>query len=393
MDTLEEGLAEPIDLGATLTRHQWEALRRRFNLADGHSRQAQSSDQMALLDDLPRIFKECVEIDQEEVEGEFFDAFFGIGGQHTVAELPRPSLHYSASVTIAVAAAHLRQLGGVTLVIHPTFDNIPALFSHHGVQMRPIAFDEVLSLRSFPADVRALMLVVPNNPTGESVDAEQLDKIARLCAAHDVDLVIDFSFRFASDLCTWDQYAVLREAGVRFLCIEDTGKTWPVLDLKVGIAVYSEDAVASVQGITEDYILNVSPFLLRLLTEYIRSDPGRSWRAIAKENRAALEMALAGSEAVVEDEGSAATIAWVKLGEDWDSDEFCRWANGEGVAVCPGGPFFWDDPETGRRFVRVALLRPEPYFADAVSDLRHLMDDYAARIADGGDGAVPANAR
>jgi len=274
----------------------------------------------------------------------------------------------------------------VTFVIHPTFDNIPALLSRCGAPMRPIEFSDVVELESFSDDVAALLLVLPNNPTGDCVGPAELDRIARLCAASDVDLVIDFSFRFASELCDWDQYEVLQASGVRFLCIEDTGKTWPVLDLKVGITVGSAGLADSVQEISEDYILNVSPFLLRLLTRYIESDPQRSWRTIARGNRKALETALAGSGALLEPERGASTIAWVNLGENWDSDEFCRWANGEGIAVCPGGPFFWDAPELGRPYIRVALLRPRHYFAEAATGLRTLIEAFESRGAAGAVG-------
>jgi aspartate/methionine/tyrosine aminotransferase len=378
-----------LDAGATLTRHQWEALRRNFNLADGHSRQSQSRKQMELLRSLPAFFEESIEADQEAVEAQFFDAFFGIAGQATVFDLPRPNLHYSASVSIAIAAAHLRALGGTVMCIHPTFDNIPALLARHGVPTQPIDFDDLLALDAVPDGVSALVLVLPNNPTGDCLDRDGLMRVARLCAKHDIDLVIDFSFRFASNLCTWDQYAVLAASEARFVCIEDTGKTWPVLDLKVGMTVSSPAVADKVQEITEDYILNVSPFLLRLLTTYIESDPERSWLGIARENREALEAALAGSGAVVGSERGAETIAWVDLGPAGDSDEFCRWANGEGVAVCPGGPFFWDSPEKGSRYIRVALLRPKRYFAEAVALLRALLDSYSASLP--GQGATGLN--
>lgn len=370
--------AERIDPGATLTRHQWEGLRRDFNLADGHSRQSQSQEQLAFLQDLPALFRDCIDADQEVEEAQFTDAFFEMAGQSSISALPPPSFHYSASVSIAIAAAHLRALGGVVLVVHPTFDNIPALLSRHGVPIRPISFRDVNDLTTFPSDVKALVLVIPNNPTGESMNARQLDRIARACANQQVELVIDFSFRFASNLCDWDQYAVLQGSEVRFLCIEDTGKTWPVLDLKVGLVISSTAIISSVRAITEDYILNVSPFLLRLLTEYIKSDPKRSWRAIAHANKESLIAALEGSRASVRGGGAAETIAWVDLGEGSDSDEFCRWANGSGVAVCPGGPFYWDQPEIGQEFIRVALLRPREYFENAVRQLRMLIDSYAS---------------
>jgi aspartate/methionine/tyrosine aminotransferase len=149
-----------------------------------------------------------------------------------------------------------------------------------------------------------------------------------------------------------------------------------VLDLKVGMVVSCAELHPGIREITEDYLLNVSPFLLKLLTEYIRSDPDRSWLAIADRNRSALEAALDGSGAKVLDERAARSIAWVELSEGVDSDEFCRWASENGVAMCPGGPFFWDRPEEGQGYIRIALLRPHSYFEEAARHLRQLMDSF-----------------
>jgi aspartate/methionine/tyrosine aminotransferase len=337
--------------------------------------------QEQLLRNLPRWYLECETASQQAVEEEFTEAFFEIAGQPS-AHAACLSLHYSASVSIAVTAKQLRDRGGRVLVMHPTFDNIPALLSHYHVPMSPISVAEVAALdRELPGDVSALFLVVPNNPTGESIDPDALRRVAQRCAREGVLLLIDFRFRFLSELHAWDQYEVLLDSGVDFLCVEDTGKTWPMLDMKVGMLVASPSLRTPVREITEDYLLNVSPFVLKLLTEYIRSDPERSWLEIVDANRARLREALLDTGAELVDARAAQSIAWVRLPDGWDGDDFCRWTSDRGVALCPGGPFYWHEPERGAGFVRIALLRPTHYFAAAAAHLSALMEVYASTEA------------
>ena len=70
------------------------------------------------------------------------------------------------------------------------------------------------------------------------------------------------------------------------------------------------------------------------------------------------------------------------LPESWDGDHLCRWLSGRGISLCPGGPFFWFDPDMGRGFVRIALMREEAYFADAAVRLRELLQEYDAGPAE-----------
>jgi aspartate/methionine/tyrosine aminotransferase len=84
----------------------------------------------------------------------------------------------------------------------------------------------------------------------------------------------------------------------------------------------------------------------------------------------------AGVGATVDD--SALSVGWVALPEGWDSDDLARWLSDRGLSVCPGKQFYWADEEAGRSFVRVALLRPLPYFAAAAARLSELMGDYGA---------------
>ena len=83
-------------------------------------------------------------------------------------------------------------------------------------------------------------------------------------------LVVDFCFRFyAAELPRWSQYELLQRSGVSFITIEDTGKTWATLDMKIGMLVCSDDLHDEFYHRHDDLLLNVSPFHLALLTEFI----------------------------------------------------------------------------------------------------------------------------
>jgi len=114
-------------------------------------------------------------------------------------------------------------------------------------------------------------LVCPNNPTGQELTREQVAKVVELCQKKHLLLIIDFSFRFLSDFRKWDQYELLLKSGIEFVCLEDTGKTWPTMELKIGILMASEGIYASLEVITDDMLLNVSPIIFLLLTKYIEA--------------------------------------------------------------------------------------------------------------------------
>lgn len=77
---------------------------------------------------------------------------------------------------------HLTHLESVTAV--------PYDLEYHGRwEINLASVEHGLSKRT-----RALLVVSPNNPTGNYVDAETLDALARLCTAHDVAIVSDEVF-------------------------------------------------------------------------------------------------------------------------------------------------------------------------------------------------------
>lgn len=164
-----------------------------------------------------------------------------------------------------------------------------------------------------------------------------------------------------------------------YVGIEDTGKTWPSLDLKLGSLVVSSDLHEPLQSVTDDLLLNVSPFIFALLARYIDADTDTNWVCVSEANRAALIEVLEGTQVEMMPSPCPIGVAWVRLPKDWSSSELCDWLADEGISVLPGSPFFWHAPEAGQRFVRIALMRPLTEFRSAVAAFADAVSRYAPR--------------
>jgi aspartate/methionine/tyrosine aminotransferase len=367
-----------LDREATLTRRQWVGLETRFNLADGHSRQALSAAHERVIDGLPALYRAAGADEQSRIQARFSDSFAARAGQASWAHLPAPLFHYSASVSIEVVAHFLAEHGMRVALCHPTFDNIPALLTRHSVPLVPVddsAYrDPDAHLEHVDAD--AIFMVLPNNPTGRAIEREAFRRLARHCRRRDRVLVLDFSFRFFGTLCDWDQYAVLHEEGTSYIALEDTGKTWPTEDLKLGILLASGDLRPSLAAITDDVLLNVSPFVFALLTEFIEADPVPRWISISRRNAELLARTTEPFGIAVCPPDETMSVSWAALPAGVDGVELCEHLTRRGVTILPGNPFFWSTPDRGRHFVRVATLRPEDYFAAAMQRLAAGLADF-----------------
>ncbi|GAA3427117.1 aminotransferase class I/II-fold pyridoxal phosphate-dependent enzyme [Streptosporangium nondiastaticum] len=363
-----------------MTRHEWEGLMNKHNLADGHARQAQTTEMSRMLARLPELYEQAESAPQLMVQRRFEETFYGRAGQSSVLTRKWPPLHhYSSSLSIEVVANHLREQGLRVGLLHPTFDNIPAILRRHGVPLEPLSehiFVEPADPASY-ADCDAVFLVVPNNPTGFDPSPEVIRTIADQCRERDLLLIMDFSFRFFSrHLAAWDQYGYFESIGLRYIGIEDTGKTWPTLDLKIGSLVADARLHSRLQEITDDLLLNVSPFIFTLIHEYMNVDEETSSRAVGRANRKVLEHALKDSQVAVVPAEGPMSVAWLRLPEGWRAGELCDWLISQGISVLPGSPFFWADGSLGESYLRVALMRPEADFGAGARALADAFEQY-----------------
>ena len=151
----------------TLTRWEWQGLRGDYNLADGHAHQGQNHGQLELLRDLGRLYLAAEATEQSRLQEDFRRQFFRLACQPGQDGL-KALYHYSASMSIDVAAMYLSTTCQSVNLIHPTFDNIPAILTRRGLKLKPLD-EEALKRPSealAKADGESVFLVCPNNPTG-----------------------------------------------------------------------------------------------------------------------------------------------------------------------------------------------------------------------------------
>ncbi|RLK61802.1 aminotransferase class I/II-fold pyridoxal phosphate-dependent enzyme [Actinokineospora cianjurensis] len=374
-----------------LTQHEIQALKTEFNLADAHTHQRQSPSQRAIVARLPQLWYEAEEGKQADYEHRFTDAFFRLHGQHTALTLNRTLLSYAASISTLVAAMYLKRHRMSVSLVEPCFDNLHDVLGNVGVPLYPVAeslLDEVGSIYdNLAAHVRtdALFLVDPNNPTGATLlrhGRRGFEEVLRFCRDHDKLLLIDFCFAsftlFDDTLERFDIYELLEDSGVTYIALEDTGKTWPVQDAKCALLTSSRDIWLDVYNIHTSVLLNVSPFVLNMLTQYIEdsaADRMASVRSVLDTNRDAAIRALAGSPLSYQEPVAKVSVAWFRVLPPLSTASRLQSVLADDdLYVLPGRYFHWSEPSRGEEYVRVALARDPRMFAKAMTRLRAAVD-------------------
>ncbi|MEU3045059.1 MULTISPECIES: aminotransferase class I/II-fold pyridoxal phosphate-dependent enzyme [unclassified Streptomyces] len=389
-------LSEKADVSTfvDLTQHEIEALKTRFNLADAHTHQRQSASQERIVSRLPELWHESETKQQAHFERRFLDAFFRLHRQPTALTMGRTLLSYSASVSTMVAGMYLKQRGMSVALVEPCFDNLVDLLRNMQVPISPLDEsalhdkDTLYERLVEQVEADAIYLVDPNNPTGFTLLAEGLEgfrEVVRYCVDHDKVLVMDFCFASFA-LCDEtigrvDIYELLEESGVTYMVMEDTGKTWPIQDAKCAMITASRDIQDEVYNLHTSVLLNVSPFVLNMVTQYVEdsiSDGFASVRGIIETNGEAARKALSGSVLEFQEPVVGTSVAWFRITpENLTATELQAVLFDEEVYVLPGTFFYWNTPARGERYLRLALAREPEVFAGAMERMRKVLERYA----------------
>ena len=366
-----------------LTVHEWAAVSSRYNLADGHPRQALTPAQVQAIGDVTSLFIQSAKQDESDAKAEFERAFFGLAGQDSALDLRPPLSHYAGSSAIECMANYLRMQRKTVTMMHPTFDSLADTLKRHGVPLTPMPVEEVLNLT--PASPRiatdALYFVAPNNPTGHCPTREQFAGITGYCAMHGILMLADFCFRFYGDFRDYDQYRMMTDAGSEFITTEDTGKTFPAGDVKLGMLLASDGPYRYLKDISDDFLFSVAPFTYKILTRLIAAEPRDTAQVLSQNtadtNRKTLHVLLRGSQLRIVTARHRMGLEWAELPPGWNATALTRWLHEHGgPQLLPGERFHWADYDAGSRYVRIALLRDPGYFAEAAGSLRELTDKY-----------------
>ncbi|SEC28623.1 enduracididine biosynthesis enzyme MppP [Streptomyces sp. TLI_105] len=347
-----------------LTQFETLALASPMNLADGHARQQLTAAQSKIVSELPDMWAEAVLRPVDEIEREAAESFFGMLGQHGHPFAAGRTLScYSSSVAMEILARSLVTTTDAVALIHPTFDNIPDILRGVGLRLVPVE-EESAHDEDLPAElleqVGCVFITTPNNPTGRVMSEDRLRRLAEQCAEHGVVLALDTSFRGFDPAAQFDHYAVLDASGCRWVVIEDTGKLWPTLELKIGWLVRSADVDLPIEKIHSDILLGTSPLVLLLVKRF--ADDGADGglaelqRTIA-DHRALVRAALDGvPDIAFVDEHARASVERLHVGSRLGMDVWSA-VRSQSLYVLPCQKFHWARPQEGERMLRLALSR------------------------------------
>ena len=377
-----------------ITQHEIAALRTRFNLADAHTHQSQSASQRRIVESLPNLWYSAENHTQCQSEQEFIETFYRFHGQHRALDRRNDIyLVYAASIGMHITATYLQRKRYRVGLIEPCFDNLHDLMKHMEIPMAPLReslFSEpsmvYRNLEEQARELDAIVLVDPNNPTGFSTMSPRDDafrEILRFCVDHGKLLILDLcfaSFILMSGQPRRDIYTLLEDSGVRYIAMEDTGKTWPLQAAKCATIMASRDLNDDIYKIVTSVLLNVSPFVLKLVTRYIQDSINDGFASVAEVldlNRAQVRKQLEGSLLSYCEPMVKTSVAWFKINDlRLGSDTLQSYLLDHNIYVVPGKFFYWSDPAQGQRFVRIALARDPHMFGQAVSALRKALDAY-----------------
>lgn len=358
----------------TFTEIEKVGLKAVVNLADAHARQDLSRTQLAIIERLPQLFRRGESESYDSLVQDFLGKFFLLAGQGQVPALDRIFLSYSASCAIDMISLICSERQFVVGLIEPCFDNISNFLLRRGVRL--VALSESALLREgmvrTSLKLDAVWIVSPNNPTGLASTEASFRSLARWCSLNQVLLILDLCFRFFSDeTLRFRQYEVLLQEGTSYIAIEDTGKTWPVLDIKCGITLASDDYVRELYVRHDDLILNVSPLSLVLLSEFMADTLVQgveaSLRKVYRMNRGIVLQALSPFRWIELRQLGDLPVLWLESTHPRINGRHLHQAlSARGVEVLPGTNFFWSKRHIGDKFIRIALNRPAKLFKSGV---------------------------
>jgi aspartate/methionine/tyrosine aminotransferase len=333
-----------------------------LNLTDGHARLVLSEQQAAVVARIPEMFADASRRPFPSIEREAHATFLHAIGQHSAPVGSGRILSCYSSTLATDIVARALPAGATIAVLHPTFDNIADLFITRGLSLVPLSEEDLLD-RNWPGPpVSAIVVTHPNNPTGLVTPEGHLRSLAEHAVRHAQTVIVDASFRGQVCDAQYDTYAVLDEEGADWIVIEDTGKLWPVHELKLGLLAYSTRTRLPIARAFSESLLSASPVIMQLVKEladdWVAGGRERAMALVAR-NRQAVRTAIEAVGLRLADPDSQISVARIEVPENGpDSSLLYKDMLARGIHVLPCAPFHWADPESGLRYIRISLARP-----------------------------------
>jgi aspartate/methionine/tyrosine aminotransferase len=368
----------------TLTDIENLGLQSRFNFADGHAYQDLNAFQ-PILERLPDLWNKAAHIGVKAQESLYRNAFAVLSQSPAVLDYSHFRICPTASNSIDVVAAWCRQMKFKVGLLEPTFDNLHLLLVRREVVTVSIQETELhqdIANTIEKANIDALFLVNPNNPTGQVLAEKQFREIVETCVTNDIALLLDNTFRFFVPQ-SYDQYQILIDSGVKFISIEDTGKVWPTLDMKASLIFYSPSVKQAMEVIYDEIYLCISPFSLAVLEEFLKTSAQLGlqqtiWDEVSKRRklfRQAIQDSILRPDPI--SHSSMLSVEWVQITGGFESDlALAEYFQNKGLTLLPGRNFYWAKEEHSHTMnIRFSLLKPEQHFREALNALKVGLDE------------------
>ncbi len=359
-----------------LTQIEALGLASQHDMANGHASQELAPTQQRIIERLPQIWTQAASQKSRQAELMFKDAFSKLAETPSVASYEHFKICPTASSSIDTVATWLAENQLKTALIEPTFDNLYLILKRRGVELTPLP-EEVLHSGEYKvlfADVDALFLVNPNNPTGRVLSRNQFAEIVEWCATNEKVLILDNTFRFFAAQ-TFDAYQILLDSQVTFLSIEDTGKVWPTQEIKASLLFTSPNIIEAIHIIYDEIFLCHSNFALGILSEFLLDAHARGldqavWHDVAvrrQQFRDALDDSILDIHAA--SVLSTISVEWVVIRNVFENDlTLVDHFKAHNLVLLPGRQFYWSKKGifAQTNSARFALLKPQSEFLTAV---------------------------
>ena len=367
---------------ATITNLEELALRSGINLSDGHPRMCLTDSQQGILARLGNFFTEGSMRSVHEIEHEAHVAFLSALGQFSaLSSNIEIRTCYSSSTAIDIVAKGLRQAGSIVGVLTPTFDNIPDLLRGNGCKIVPISQNDLKTLPTSRFDgLGAVFIVWPNNPTGEVLSEVEFTALCEYCKSRGIVVIMDACFRAQTSKTQYDSYRVAINSGAQCIIIEDTGKLWPVHELKMGLLTWTANVTLGLHRNHSDLMLSASPFILCLVREFALDGANGGFEQLRNHiarNRAYVRTTLKEHTASICDT-SEISVELLTLPQAMAPSTVYEAARSVGVHVLPTRQFFWDDSKAESRLIRVSLARDHHTLVEGIFRLKKVFGEVSS---------------
>jgi len=259
----------------------------------------------------------------------------------------------------------LADIQDVSLVRYP-------LLYDHGWQIDFHALEQAITPRT-----RGVIVVHPNNPTGNFVKSAEMAKLNAICSARDIAIIADEVFLdFVLDGSLPASFAA--NHGAATFTLSGLSKISGLPQMKAAWLVvggpqqWKSEALARLEVIADTYLSENAPVQLaipRFLEE--RHGFQRQVMSRVRRNLTELDRQLAAQKAVsrLRVEGGWCAVLRLPLTRS-DEDLAIELLAARGVSVHPG--HFYEFPSEG--FIVVSLLAPWKQFGRGISDVLLFMD-------------------